>query len=100
MYLVTNDSDWLSLTLILRMRRQPKPDINDPEFLASVLENLPGVDANDPSYRETIEQLKKADDEEKKVTPITITIIIIYPIPTPIIIIYPHHHYYYRNIYV
>lgn len=45
--------------------------VTDPEFIASVLETLPGVDPNDPNVRQLLanfssEQDEKSKDKEKK----------------------------------
>lgn len=40
--------------------------LNDAEFLAEVLESLPGVDTTDPRFESMLQGTKKADDPEKK----------------------------------
>lgn len=40
--------------------------INDPDFIASVLETLPGVDTNDPNVRQLLANISKDKPEEKK----------------------------------
>lgn len=40
--------------------------INDPEFLQSVLENLPGVDPQDEAVRQAVDSINKDKEKEKK----------------------------------
>lgn len=39
--------------------------MNDPEFIASVLETLPGVDPNDPNVRQLLANISKDKTEDK-----------------------------------
>lgn len=39
--------------------------MNDPEFIASVLQTLPGVDPNDPNVRQILANISKDKPEEK-----------------------------------
>lgn len=40
--------------------------MNDPEFLQSVLENLPGVDPQSEAVRQAVGSLNKKDDKKDK----------------------------------
>lgn len=40
--------------------------INDPEFLQSVLENLPGVDPQDEAVRQAVDSINKDKEKDKK----------------------------------
>ena len=40
--------------------------VTDPEFLQTVLQNLPGVDPNSEAVKEALGESKKNEDDKKK----------------------------------
>lgn len=44
----------------------PLQALSDPEYMKSVLSSLPGVDPNDPSIKNAVEEIKGKDEEKKQ----------------------------------